>query len=286
MSSRVRVPGGRRRSLALVVAVALAGAPVLAGSPAGAGPAGTVTFHGGCGLLGSGLGAWSSPDTDLVNLLPGTGLRFVNRLGRAATLRLDGEAAADIPPGGTADVTFHAGPVRATMQISCLLGTPAGGVTVEVFPAPRVVPGQPAASPPGAGVPAGRGDGASPGAPAYPAGPDRPGGPADPGEAAAGSPPVTGPGPADELSQRWGLATDPLDRGGGSAGPARVEPPAAGAVRTGEQLARTSGSAPGDRPNGLLTLAAIGCLVGVSVGAVKAVIGRRATPGRGGLNQM
>lgn len=304
MTSRVRVPRRRRRSLALAAATALVGVPLLAGGPtataATAESAGTVTFSGGCGLLGSGLGANSSPDTEQVRLPAGAGLRFANQLGQAATLRLDGEEAADVPAGGSADVIFHEGPVMATMQIDCLLGESAGAVTVEVARAPKPRPEPPAGSgtgssggsagaggDPGAGSSGSAGSGnsqAQPGSPAqppaggwWPDGPGgAPGGPGAPGaagrpdRAAPGQPPA---GPADAISPRWGLATEPSG-GETAAGRAGVEPPPAGAE---PELARTSGSAPGEGPVGLLALVATVCVVGVSAGAVRALISQRAS---------
>lgn len=308
MTSRVRVPRRRRRSLALAAATALVGVPLLAGGPtatAATGAAdesgGTVTFSGGCGLLGSGLGANSSPDTEQVSLPAGAGLRFANQLGQAATLRLDGEEAADVPAGGSADVVFHEGPVMATMQIDCLLGESAGAVTVEVARAPKPRPEPPAGSgtgssggsagagsDPGAGSSGSAGSGSSPAQPGSPGGqppaggwwPDGPAGaPGGPGAAerpdreAPGQPPA---GPADAISPRWGLAGEPA-RGDTAAGQAGVDPPASGAELTDQELARTSGSAPGEGPVGLLALVATVCVVGVSAGAVRALISQRAS---------
>lgn len=296
MTTRVRVPG-RRRRLARMAAAAVVGAPViglalLAGPAASADPAGTVTFTGGCGVLGSGLGGSSSPDTERVSLPAGTELRFANQLGRAARLRLDGEAAADVPAGGTADVVFHDGPVLATMQINCLLGEPAGAVTVEVAPAPQpeqppsagpAEPDPPASS--GTGTDPAGGSGSGTGSPPFEADPDGgwwPDAPPAPGGetsgSAAGEPPPHGAAaPNDGLSPRWGLATEPSTGGDSSTDPATVDPQAAGGVLTGEErLSRTSGSGAGDRASGLLALVATVCLVGVSAGAIRVIISQRA----------
>jgi hypothetical protein len=141
MTSRVQAthrapaPYGWRRGLSLAAAATLVGlgAPLLAGSPASADPEGdTVTFQGGCGLLGSGFGAGSTPDAAEVTVPAGSKLRFANGLDQSAVLRLDGEPAAQVPAGGAAEVVFHDGPVTASMQISCLMGSPAGSVTVAV----------------------------------------------------------------------------------------------------------------------------------------------------------
>ncbi|MPZ28643.1 MAG: hypothetical protein GEV12_20135 [Micromonosporaceae bacterium] len=295
MTSRVRVPGRRRRrGLALAAATALVGVPLLvAGPTASAESAGTVTFSGGCGLLGSGLGSRSSPDTEQVSLPAGSELRFANQLGQAATLRLDGEEAADIPDGGSADVVFHQGPVMATMQIDCLLGESAGAVTVAVADPPQAQPEPPsgsggtAAPSPGGEGPSGSdapsGSGASPAEPGsaadQPSGAWWPGTPAAPGDAdrptreAPADPPS---GPADGLSPRWGLATEPAHGSGSPGDPANVAPPPAGEFAD-DELTRTSGSVPGDGPVGLLALVASVCVVGVASGAVRALISQRAS---------
>jgi hypothetical protein len=305
MGLLVRGPVRRRQArLLLVAAAALAGGALLAGPAAGAGPAGTVTFTGGCGLLGSGLGGTASPDAKRVNLPAGTGLRFANQLGQSAALRLDGEEVVQIPAGGSADVIFHDGPVLASMQISCLLGEPANAVTVEVSPAARPEPAPSTSSPSAAASPqSSGGSGSTPdrtGAPdrspvgspdAAPAGspaggpaphaagaPAFPGGPAGPGEMVPGGPPPADfPAPTDGLSPRWGLATDQPSGGGSGSDPATVDPQAAGGEAATGELARTAGSTSGDGSVGLLALVATVCVVGVSAGAIRAIIGLRAT---------
>ena len=308
MTSLVRGPGRRRHTRLLLVAVAaLAGGALLAGPAAGAGPAGTVTFTGGCGLLGSGIGGTASPAAAQVNLPAGTELRFTNQLGQSAVLRLDGQEVVQIPAGGSADVIFHDGPVLASMQIGCLLGEPASAVRVEVSraagPEPAPSPsaatssrpsggssstpdrtGTPDRSPAGspdtapAGSPAGGAPPAAAGAPAFP------GGPAGSGELAPGGPPPADrPAPTDGLSPRWGLATDQPSGGGSGTDPATVDPQAAGGEAATGELARTARSTSGDGPVGLLALVATVCVVGVSAGAIRAIIGQRATRAELGL---
>lgn len=289
MSSRLPMPPGRRcRGRRLAVAAALAGSPLLVGAAASAEPAepaGTVTFTGGCGLLGSGLGARSSPDAEQVNLAAGSGLQFANQLGQPATLRLDGEAAADIPPGGVAEVVFHDGPVQATMQIDCLLGEPAGTVRVEVTPAAPAKPARP--EQPAAGSdPGGSSAGAGSSSATEPGGPptggwwsDAPAAP-PPGEGVAGEPapadlPRGATAPEGGLSPRWGLATEPSSGGGSSTDPANVDRQAADGGRVAGELSRTSGSAPDDGPIGLLALVATVCVAGVSAGAIRAIVSLR-----------
>lgn len=300
MSGRTHAPHRRRRSLTLAAAAAaLVGAPLLAGSTAHAEPAGTVTFTGGCGLLGSGLGASSSPDIARVTVSEGAQLRFTNELGRSATLRLDGEAAADVPAGGTAEVRFREGPVTAAMPLSCLLGSPAGEVTVEVSPAPQPEQPRPPAggsSPePGTGTPggadqdpagpgtgsAGAADGGSgPGSWSGGPAPDGgfwSGGPASPGGAPGGAPSADAEREGDDPdgeSPRWGIVTGPTDGGGNSTDPATVDPQAGEGIAA-DRMSRTSEPAPDDGPVGLLALIATVCVIGVSAGAVRTVISYR-----------
>lgn len=277
---------------AVTVAAGLAGAPLLAGSPASADPAGTITFTGGCGLLGSGLGAESTPDIAEVRVPSGTGIRFANQLGQEAQLRLDGEAAAELPAGGAADVTFHNGPVVAAMQIHCLLGTPAGEVTVEVVPADerRSAPpatdetGSSSGTPtPGSDQSAGSGT-AGPGQPSRPApGPPQPDGwrspmppaGANPSEADIRGDSGSEPADRDETGARWRVG-DPPDGGGRSADPARVDSAAGDRDAAEPSLSRTAQPAPENGPIGLLALIATVCVVGVSAGAVRAILTQRA----------
>jgi hypothetical protein len=307
------------------------GAPLLAGSPASAdnmnrtaslawldrseATAGTVTFNGGCGLLGSGLGAGSSPDAGEVTVPAGSTLRFANGLDQSAVLRLDGEPAAKVPAGGAAEVVFHDGPVTASMQISCLMGSPAGSVTVAVQevdqprrPAPpSAAPGgspssspspsrpSPGSSSPSAGSPRSSTDPAAgspatnpgwPGASAPGAVPGVPGGfGPDSALPAAGQPgdaPSDGRGeePGEEPAEGDELSSarwgiEP-DGGGGYGDPANVEPePAAGGVAV-DELSQTAGSSSDDGPIGLLALVATVCVVGVAAGAIRALVTQRA----------
>jgi hypothetical protein len=74
-----------------------------------------------------------------------------------------------------------------------------------------------------------------------------------------------------------GLSTGGLATGGGSyTGPDTVDPQTDDGELAADELARTSGSAPGDGPIGLLALVATVCLVGVSAGAIRTVVSQRA----------
>lgn len=179
MRSLVRTSPRRLRlaSVTVLIGVAALGG-VAAWNPATtAGSADAVSFTGGCGLLGTGLGGSSSPDTSHLSVPAGSGVEFTNRLDHPAELRLNGEPVAKVPAGGTEEVTFFEGPVTAEMHLDCALGKPSGAVTVEVLQdvaaAPRTATGNRA---PGNRVPAGavtvppdgsdgsdRGDGERPG---------------------------------------------------------------------------------------------------------------------------
>jgi hypothetical protein len=300
MTSRVRTP----RVLALAAAAALAGTPLLAGSPASAAEAvmptasqaslnrsdgaDTVTFNGGCGLLGSGLGGTSTPDATALRVPSGSGVRFANRLGQPATLLLNGEAVGEVPAGGSADVVFRKGPATASMQVSCMLGAAAGTVTIEVV---RTDP-----SP------------SSPSEPSSPSSPERPNSrpPASGGKPSGGStrvePDATVEGvwwsdavvppagkPADPRSRdgrdhrgrdndhrgRWDHL-QPVDGGSTYGEPATVDAESADGGATAQSMARTAGSTPDDGPIGFLALIATVCVVGVSAGAIRTLVTQRA----------
>lgn len=353
MISRVRVT---RRSLTLATAgAALVGVPLLAGPAAtaqavmptaslasrgGSDAAGAVTFNGGCGLLGTRLGASSTPDVSQVSVSAGFGVRFTNRLDQKAALRLDGEAAAEVPAGGTAEVVFHDGPVSASMPISCRLGSPVGSVTVEVTevePAPAEPSDEPSdepsSPPPGrdrgddAGTPSprrasgggspdastngspgastngttdrspdGSADRSSDGSPDGSSDGSPDGGVAGDPSAAGAQPDAAGPPPDGQPADagpwlgrgartaegdrrpRWGVEVEPASGGAPSGEPDTVEQDP-GDNEFADQPSRTSGSTPDDGPIDLLALSATVCVVGVSAGAVRALINQRANRG-------
>lgn len=139
-----RRPASRHRGLAFAATAALVAGPLLAGvvpGAAGATPPAaseTVTFSGGCGVLG--VGASSEPDVDALEVPAGAKLTFVNDLGQRATLLLDGERAAQVDRGDAVPVTFHSGRVEVSMRLQCLLQRQAGTVAVDVVPAASAPP--------------------------------------------------------------------------------------------------------------------------------------------------
>lgn len=316
MTSPIRTPHRWRRTVVAASVGALLSVPLLAGSLASANPVptDTVTFSGGCGLLG--IGARSQPDVSQVSLTPGTGVRFVNKLGQAATIRIDGEAVGEVANGGVAEVTFHNGPAQVTMQISCLLGKPSGAVRVELLqpgeddaapgptpPPPAAGSPPPAASPspgqqsgsvprtdPGAGG-SSRSDGgtgstagtspAQPGGTAsqgVPAAPPNPGAPAAETDAPApqGGAVPTGT-PPDGPRSAPGGAADELRAGWGiGTEPEPLGPPSRSSTVTELSSAGQTGSAGEGGSIGLLALIATVCLVGVAAGAIRTLVTGRA----------
>lgn len=289
MTSRVLTP----RVLALAAATALAGTPLLMGSPASAAQStGTVTFNGGCGLLGSGLGGTSTPDATQLSVPAGSGVRFANRLGQPAILTLNGESVGQVPAGGAADVVFRKGPVTASMYVSCMLGSPAGTVTVEVIRAdpapvrPPAAPSAPAATerPPArqpASGDAPRAAAAKPSPPSatvegvwWPDATSQPPAalPADAGEQDGGDRAGRNGNPRG----RWARETEPADGGDQSAEPVTVDEEPADGELAAQPMERTAGSATEDGPVGLLALIATVCVVGVSAGAIRTLITQRA----------
>lgn len=284
MRSFTRPPRRRMVRLRLMVATLLGGAVVGAASPALADPSATVTFHGGCGVLG--VGGSSMPDVAEVTVPSGSEVAFRNGLSRPAVLRLDGQAVAEVAPDDTARVWFGSGRVSVTMEILCLVGQPVGAVVVSVVPAAKKSPSRDARSgaastprPPTA--PRSR---VTPGPPAADSPvdaadprPGRPSGPASTPSPWAGSPTPSAPA-VDELATPTPSPTLEVDGagpvtardvGGGSA--EIVDPGAASRSLTG-------GNAPtgGDGSIGLLALIATVCVVGVSAGAVRTIITQRA----------
>src|SRR5437773_1809693 len=121
----------RRQRLAPALAAACAGAALLAPGTAWAGPS-TVTFTGDCGLLG--VGASSRPDYSSVSVHGGGTVTFVNHLGQAAHLMINGADRGVVPTNNQVAVLFRQGRVRVTMLPGCLVGSGGnvGSVTVTV----------------------------------------------------------------------------------------------------------------------------------------------------------
>lgn len=112
-----RTAGVARARVAL--AAALAGV-VLAPGPAQAGTVDRIDFSG--GSLLDGLVCTSEPSFGELTVPSGARVVFVNRLGRAATLRVDGRGVATVGRDEAVPVLFHAGSAAVSMEFPCRLG--------------------------------------------------------------------------------------------------------------------------------------------------------------------
>ncbi len=237
---------------ALALLGALAGLP-LAAQPAAAQQGGAqVTFNGGgLGLLLCG----SKPDVTTINVGAESKVRLTNGLGFDATLTIDGSASTNVADGETVEVQFHRGPVSIGMEPDCALNLNRDfqQLTVEVNAAnPAPVPSRTTSppslqkphtkpSPPSVAPPGG-----VPGPPLPTMDPLFPEMSALP-EASLGFGPFTSPATVvsskSSASARLAADTGPVDKG----------------------------------PIGLLAIIATVCVVGVSAGAIRAIITQRAT---------
>lgn len=268
--------GYRQRVAAVASAAVLGGVPLLlsVATPAHAATERTrevVFAGGGLGVVSCG----SRPSVSSLTVPAESTVRFVNKLNQGATLRLDGRDAARVPRGGVRPVLFHRGPVRVEMVPDCLanVGSKHSAATVEVTRAPT--PGTPGGgtNPPGGGSSAtggasgpASGGGSAPGQPV-------------PGRGAATNPdgtPAGGPSAAPGAPASPGAAPAPPDGGGSPGDGATVDESASPQGWAAEPVA--AAEPVGDTgPVGLLALIATVCVVGVSVGTIRAIITKRAT---------
>jgi hypothetical protein len=270
----------RNRAAATAIAALFAATPLAFGTAAYAyGPVQEsgkeVVFSGG-GLLGVACGA--KPSATSVTVPAESSLRVVNNTGRRAKLVLDGATRGEISSGSAAEVLFHRGPVSLALKPDCVLADESS-VRVEVVAAPPAAAPAPPGSAPAPRAPGGATSGTNDG------GGTTPGGTAgrttraeDPrerpdGAATASAEPTT---PAAEPTPADGTETATATVDGNL--PALTEPTDSVTVTgaNAEPLAsvepvRTGGS------TGLLALIATVCAVGVSAGAIRAIIAQRAT---------
>jgi hypothetical protein len=263
----------RNRAAATAIAALFAATPLAFGTAAYAyGPVQEsgkeVVFSGG-GLLGVACGA--KPSATSVTVPAESSLRVVNNTGRRAKLVLDGATRGEISSGSAAEVLFHRGPVSLALKPDCVLADESS-VRVEVVAAPPAAAPAPPGSAPAPRAPGGATSGTNDG------GGTTPGGTAgrttraeDPRERPDGAATASAePTPADGTETATATVdgnlpalTEPTDSvtvTGANAEPlASVEP------------VRTGGS------TGLLALIATVCAVGVSAGAIRAIIAQRAT---------
>jgi len=254
----------RHRAAATAVAALFAAAPLLAAAAAQAAPTPDPTpaesgkeivFSGDRGLLGVSCAA--NPSMSSVTIPAETTLRVVNQTGYRAKLLLDGAAQGEIADGAAAPVVFHRGPVTLGLKPSCMLSDESA-VRVEVVPASHPKsPGKPRT-----------------GSPNQPANGDHQNAEEEEPEAEPSASPTPSPEVTDSpepamASEDSGNSGEPLATVDDTSGTGQ-EGVAAEALSS-VQPVRNSG------PTGLLALIAAVCVVGVSAGAIRAIIAQRAT---------
>ncbi|MDR7280021.1 hypothetical protein [Catenuloplanes atrovinosus] len=275
---RIRV--ARMSLVALVAAL-----PLLAGGPAGATEesGAEVVFSGG-GLLGVTCGA--KPNVSTVSLPAESTLRVVNRTGYRAKLLLDGATQGEIGKGEAAKVLFHHGPVTVALKPNCVLTEESASVRVSVRPAARAAAPPPAAPPPApeepapaVAMPPAPGSRSPDAATRRPTPADRRSAPA----AADPAPVADTPVGTTESAHVPGVATPPAP-----SPPALPDPlaaplgrdvtgaPAVLAEGVAAEPVASVGPVEESGPVGLLALIATICVIGVSAGAIRAIIAQRA----------
>jgi hypothetical protein len=252
----VKMPRHTRTSrfVATMAVGVVAALPLLAAGPAFAAPP-RIEFSGpGAGLLSCG----SRPsDRDLTVPAESTVI-FVNKLRDDATLRINGREAAPVPQGGSTEVLFHRGPVRVDMVPDCGLSL---ATDIEAVSVTVVAPGSSASGPSSSG-PARSGKSPA-GASAQSSRASRP----------AGAYRSASPGGSVSASAGGVAAAG----GGISPAPGAGEGSAAGDSEGVAEPVSTAAASSKDGPNGLLTIIAVVCIVGVSAGAIRAIAAQRAT---------
>jgi hypothetical protein len=220
-----------------------------------------VEFNGGgLGLLLCG----SRPDRGSVTVKSESRVVFVNNIGQGATLQIDGENGGPIADGQAVEVQFHRGPVSIAMVPDCLLNLGGNGsyepVTVKVSSA------QPSAGGSSTGTKSAVKTRSTP--------KPKP------------SPTPTATMPNDDTAgvDNGALFSLDPDASAGAidpmADPAQSEDPAVatGSSPAGTTMGLSSSDTPTDKgPIGLLAIIATVCVVGVSVGAIRAIVSQRAT---------
>jgi hypothetical protein len=241
-----------RPRIVAVLALASVVGPLLAPGAASAAPP-TVTFTGGCGLLG--VGASSQPSTGSVRIATNSSVNFVNHLNGAAQLLVNGASQTTIKPDYQVQVSFHASATVALVP-SCLLGSGgAGTVSIRV-----------SESPGGGGTPTGSATAGTPTQAGTPSGK-----PSAAGTPSAGQPSASPSGTASRTASTPGTgrtsAAAALAPTTGASGP----PPAVAAIGAASPAA--SGHHGPDR---LLAVIAAVCVIGVSIALIRAIVAQRA----------
>jgi hypothetical protein len=267
---------------AAVATVLLTAALTVGASPAYAdGP--KVEFSGGSVL--SLLVCKSTPSASKVSVTEGDQVAFVNRLGQAASLKVNGNTVSQVPPNSQVSVHFTSrGADSVSMAFDCGVGVVQefSAVDVSVAPAPNAAP---AANRVGGGVAAAVGGAGGTVATHKPT-------PTAAGTSAGKTvthPPTQGATPtrgtASTNATGGQSGTEPIDPSllGPDLEPsdgAAVADPGATTGGNGQvyvEAAVPASGTPRNGPAGLLALIATVCVVGVGMAAIRAIIAKRAT---------
>ncbi len=258
-----------RHRTGLLLAGLMIGAPLLAAGTAHAGTP-SITFSGDPLLGLSTLSCASTPSQTTLTVAPGTVVDFVNRTGKTATLWA-GDAQKDLPDKSLVPVTFQQGPSSIVVQMVPKCSLDLGKhvsmtVTVEAARSGGTTPvTAPTTAPTDPTKP-----GSAPTTDTHPA----PGSSRSGAKHSAEPTPGGSPTPKADHSKAApggaGSTTDPGDNDPFQAAPATAN---AAAPVFGSPV----GPAAPRSASGLLTLIATVGVVGVSVAAIRAILGQRAS---------
>lgn len=265
-----------RRAVAMTVAVLGLGGAMLLGAPfasaAETADANTMSFSGGCGLIGL-LAPTSKPDPKTLEVAEGTEMSFVNKLGSKAILHI-GATTVDIDSGATKKITLEDKSVEVAMIPKCVLehgifeNMQKATITVKGNP-DTPDPVDPAATPsntskPGATTKPSKTATATPDSGSRPTlDPKRPAAEGAVPPDAGGNAPAAGSTPAPAGAPGGGGAPGAGANGAPGTGAFAVEPVGGDVTNSGS--------------TGLLALIATVCLVGVGAAAVRTVASQRST---------
>lgn len=245
----------RPKIVAALVLAAAAG-PLLAPVAAVAASTPTVSFSGGCGLLG--VGASSQPSTGSVKITANSSVTFVNHLNGSAELFINGSSRTTLNRNYQVSVSFSSS-ASVSLVPSCLLGTGgAGTVSVRVSESPT---GSPAGPAPTTGTPTH----ASPTAKASATTSPTAGRPSSSPSGAAvpsGAPSLDQPGLVGPSGPSAAAAGGGVDPSGGAM-----------VASVGSATPATSGHQGPDR---LLVVISAVCIIGVAIALIRAIVAQRA----------
>lgn len=242
-----------RPGILAALALAAAVGPLLAPLAAAAASSPTVTFTGGCGLLG--VGASSQPSTGSVKISANSSVSFVNHLNSSAQLFVNGSSQASLNPDYQVKVSFSSS-ASVSLVPSCLLGTGgAGTVSVKVS---SPTPGSPTGPAPTTGTPTHASPTAKPSATSSPS---------------AARPSLTPSGVPSGLVPSLGQSG--LAGPSGAAIAAGPTDPASGSpiLAVGAATPASSGHQGPDR---LLVVISAVCIIGVTIALIRAIVAQRA----------